>query len=68
MNEKILKRLFRDLAKVKRDRDFMRSVALALDSDEKKEKMINFLETHKNLSTSDVYRKEMELTMDTSRN
>ncbi len=61
MNREILKTLYLQLAKVKKDRDFMKSVAIALDTDEKKEEMIAFLKSSEKISTSDVYRKELQI-------
>ena len=61
MNEDLLRRLIAYLASVKEDRDFIRSVAQALDTDEKRERMIEYIRSNEDLSTSKIYIKEMQI-------
>ncbi len=61
MNEDLLRRLIAYLASVKEDRDFIRSVAQALDTDEKRERMIEYIRSNAGLNTSKIYIKEMQI-------
>ncbi len=59
----IEKELIANLASVKEDRFFIKSVFTDLDSDEKKKEMIRYIKENRengiSLSMSDVYLKEM---------
>lgn len=63
--KEIDKRLIANLASVKEDKDFIKSVYTALDADEKKNEMIKYIsnrrENGERLSMSDIYLKEMEI-------
>lgn len=63
MNElsELDKELIRLLAKVKVNKTFIASVYQAMDTLEKKRKMIKFLEERNDLKMSDVYLKEMQI-------
>ncbi len=61
MNKELLKRLIAYLASVETDRHFIRSVARALDTDDKKEKMIDYIKSNNDLKKSDIYAKEIQL-------
>ncbi len=61
MNEDLLRRLIAYLASVKEDRDFIRSVAQELDTDEKRERMIEYIRSNEDLNTSKIYIKEMQI-------
>ena len=63
MNElsELDKELIRLLAKVKVNKTFIESVYQAMDTLEKKRKMIKFLEERNDLKMSDVYLKEMQI-------
>ncbi len=65
MNEELLKRLVAYLASVETDRHFIRSVVRALDTDDKKEKMIDYIKANEDLKKSDIYVKEMQLNKET---
>lgn len=55
------KRLVKLLSDVKLDRNFISSVFYAMDTEKKKEEMINYLEFGKKLKMSDVYLKELQI-------
>lgn len=65
MVNEIERKLIEQLASVKKDKTFIRSVYQALKTDEKKEQMIAYIisckESDNPISMSDVYLKEMQI-------
>lgn len=55
------KQLAKELSNIKLDKSFISSVFAALDTDEKKREMIDYLQSGKELKVSDVYIKEMQI-------